>query len=88
MRAAGIFLVFLLLIGHSHATATPPNIVIILTDDLGYGDPGCYNPDSKIPTPNIDRLATEGMRFTDAHAPATRRWSISSSRSSRARTPR
>jgi arylsulfatase A-like enzyme len=49
--------------------ATHPNIVIILTDDLGYGDPGCYNPESKIPTPNIDRLATEGMRFTDAHAP-------------------
>jgi arylsulfatase A-like enzyme len=49
--------------------ATPPNIVIILSDDLGYGDPGCYNPQSKIPTPNIDRLASEGMRFTDAHAP-------------------
>jgi arylsulfatase A-like enzyme len=51
------------------APAVPPNIVIILTDDLGYGDPGCYNPDSKIPTPSIDRLAAEGMRFTDAHAP-------------------
>jgi arylsulfatase A-like enzyme len=51
------------------AHAAPPNIVIILTDDLGYGDPGCYNPESKIPTPNIDRLAAEGMRFTDAHAP-------------------
>jgi arylsulfatase A-like enzyme len=38
-------------------------------DDLGYGDLGCYNPDSKIPTPNIDRLAREGMRFTDAHSP-------------------
>lgn len=45
-----------------------PNIVIILVDDMGYGDPGCYNPESKIPTPNIDRLAQEGMRFTDAHA--------------------
>ncbi len=45
-----------------------PNIVIILVDDMGYGDPGCYNPESKIPTPNIDRLAREGMRFTDAHA--------------------
>jgi arylsulfatase A-like enzyme len=48
-----------------------PNIVYILTDDLGYGDPGCYNKDSKIPTPNIDRLAREGMRFTDAHTPSS-----------------
>lgn len=45
-----------------------PNIVIILADDMGYGDPGCYNSKSKIATPNIDRLAREGMRFTDAHA--------------------
>ena len=36
---------------------------------MGWGDPGCYNPQSKIPTPHIDRLAREGMRFTDAHAP-------------------
>jgi arylsulfatase A-like enzyme len=48
--------------------ASPPNIVILLADDMGYGDPGCYNPQSKIPTPNIDRLAREGLRFTDAHA--------------------
>ena len=46
-----------------------PNIVIILVDDMGYGDPGCYNPQSKIPTPHIDSLAREGMRFTDAHSP-------------------
>jgi arylsulfatase A-like enzyme len=46
-----------------------PNIVYILADDLGYGDVGCYNAASKIPTPNLDRLATEGIRFTDAHAP-------------------
>ena len=46
-----------------------PNIVILLVDDMGYGDPRCYNPQSKIATPNIDRLAREGMRFTDAHAP-------------------
>lgn len=67
------FLVILLALAKSHAPAespaAPPNIVIILTDDLGYGDPGCYNPQSKIPTPTIDRLAAEGMRFTDAHAP-------------------
>src|SRR5712672_4750722 len=48
-----------------------PNIVYILADDLGYGDVGCYNKDSKIPTPNLDRLASAGMRFTDAHAPTS-----------------
>jgi len=51
-----------------HATESP-NIVIIFADDMGYGDPACFNPDSKIPTPHIDRLARQGMRFTDAHAP-------------------
>lgn len=51
--------------------AATPNILFILADDLGYGDVGCYNPDSKIPTPNLDRLAKEGMRFTDAHSPST-----------------
>jgi len=45
------------------------NIVIILADDLGYGDVQCYNPQrGKIPTPNIDRLAAQGMRFTDGHS--------------------
>ena len=48
-----------------------PNIVFILADDLGYGDLGCYNQASKIPTPHLDRLAGEGMRFMDAHAPAS-----------------
>jgi arylsulfatase A len=48
-----------------------PNILIILADDLGYGDVACYNPDTRIPTPNLDRLASEGMRFTDAHSPCT-----------------
>ena len=47
-----------------------PNIVIILADDMGWGDAGCYNPQSKAPTPNIDRLAQQGMRFTDAHSPS------------------
>jgi arylsulfatase A len=47
-----------------------PNIVFILADDLGLGDLGCYNPKSKIATPNMDRIATEGMRFNDAHTPS------------------
>ncbi len=55
--------------GSALTAAGRPNIVFILADDLGYGDPGCYNPASKIPTPNIDRLAAEGMRFTDSHSP-------------------
>jgi arylsulfatase A-like enzyme len=45
-----------------------PNIVIIYADDMGYGDLNCQNPESKIPTPNLDNLAGEGMRFTDAHS--------------------
>jgi len=48
-----------------------PNLLLILADDLGYGDVSCYNDQSKVPTPHIDRLAREGMRFTDAHSPAT-----------------
>jgi arylsulfatase A-like enzyme len=53
-----------------------PNIIFILADDMGYGDPGCYNPASAIPTPNIDRLAAEGIRFTNAHAPGS--WCVPS----------
>ncbi len=48
-----------------------PNILLILADDLGYGDLGAYNRDSRIPTPNLDRLASEGMRLTDAHSPSS-----------------
>jgi arylsulfatase A len=53
------------------APAATPNILVILADDLGYGDVSCYNAQSKIPTPHIDRLAAEGMRFTDAHTPSS-----------------
>lgn len=62
-------LAFVAVAGSLIAAETPPNVVIILLDDMGYGDPGCYNPESKIPTPSMDRLAAQGMRFTDAHAP-------------------
>ena len=50
------------------AKSTRPNIVYFFVDDMGYGDASCLNPDGKIQTPNIDRLAREGMVFTDAHS--------------------
>lgn len=53
------------------ADGAKPNIVLILADDLGYGDVRCYNDQSKVATPHIDRLSHEGMRFTDAHSPCT-----------------
>lgn len=49
----------------------PPNIILIMADDLGYGDLGAYNRDSQIPTPHIDRLAEQGVRFTHAYAPSS-----------------
>lgn len=53
------------------AESSRPNVVLILADDLGYGDLRCYNGKSAVPAPNLDRLAREGMRFTDMHSPAT-----------------
>lgn len=47
-----------------------PNIIFVLADDLGYGDLTCLNKDSRIPTPRMDRLAEEGVHFTDAHTPS------------------
>ncbi len=64
----------LLLLALVAATATTlhanssPNILILYADDMGYGDLAIQNPESKIPTPNLDRLACEGMRFTDGHS--------------------
>ena len=52
------------------APSETPNIVFILADDMGYGDVRTLNPRSTIPTPNLDRLAGEGMTFTDAHTPS------------------
>ena len=72
LRAAMFALVALIALGGVAPAAEPagkPNVVIILADDLGYGDVACYNPErGKIPTPNIDALAKGGMRFTDAHS--------------------
>ena len=51
------------------AAETKPNVIFILADDIGYGDLGCYGA-TKHRTPNCDRLAREGVRFTDGHAPS------------------
>ncbi len=62
---------FLLLIAASVAAPQPaqpkPNIVVVIADDLGYGDVGCYGA-TKVKTPNVDRLANQGLRFTDAYS--------------------
>ena len=65
-RLAMVAAVLLPLVAADH-----PNVVVILADDLGYGDLRCLNPDGRIPTPHCDRLAAEGMRFTDAHTPSS-----------------
>ena len=76
------FILFLFIsfgLGSLNVSATPaaannpkfkPNIIFIMADDMGYGDIQAYNSDSKIDTPNLNQLAKQGMRFTDAHAPA------------------
>jgi arylsulfatase A len=48
--------------------AAKPNVLILYADDLGFGDLGCYNAESKIPTPHLDKLASQGTRFTDGHS--------------------
>ncbi len=75
LRSMSLGLGALLVPGISRAWAEdrqerPPNIVYILADDMGYGDLACQNPESKIPTPHLDKLASEGIRFTDAHSPS------------------
>lgn len=66
LKVLAVVLCFLA--GHS-GTGAPPNVVVIYADDVGWGDLGSYGA-TGIPTPNLDRLAREGVRFTDAHAPA------------------
>ena len=51
------------------AAPKPPNVVIILADDIGYGDFGCYGA-TVVKTPNVDKVATRALRFTDAHTAA------------------
>jgi arylsulfatase A-like enzyme len=67
---AALSMTFCFVLTHSHVSAADrPNIVLIYADDLGYGEAGCYGA-TVVQTPNIDRLAREGLRFTDAHAAA------------------
>ncbi|MFK7790270.1 MAG: arylsulfatase [Phycisphaeraceae bacterium] len=66
-----LFAVLTCLPVHAERRALRPNVVFILADDMGYGDARCYNAESKVPTPNIDKLAAQGMRFTDAHSPSS-----------------
>ena len=70
MRRIAAAVLFTLAAAADSAGQTGPNVVLILADDLGYGDVGAFNPAGRIPTPHLDRLAREGLRLTDAHAPA------------------
>jgi arylsulfatase A len=70
VRIAQMATILFVFIGSPCRAAAPPNVVILFADDLGYGDIGCYNPDSKIPTPHIDGLAADGMRFVNAYSAA------------------
>lgn len=68
MKKLGLILLMLMSIPVLGQNNKKPNVIFIMADDMGYGDPQCYNPASKIPTPNMNRLAEQGMRFTDAHS--------------------
>ncbi len=69
MRLLPLLVAFLVITVASRA-AEKPNIVFILADDLGIGDVRCFNPEGKIATPHMDKLAAGGMKFTDAHTPS------------------
>jgi len=71
-----LFLVLLLvysitIVAQNNINSKKPNIVYVLVDDMGQGDLTCYNPASKIPTVNLDKLAEQGTIFTDAHSGAS-----------------
>jgi arylsulfatase A len=63
-----LFAFYTCILGNAAHAASPPNIIILYADDMGYGDLAANNPASKIPTPRLDRLAAEGIRFTDGHS--------------------
>ena len=60
--SATLLLAFLALLPGPHAAPAKPNFLIILADDMGFSDAGCYG--GEIATPNLDRLAANGLRFT------------------------
>jgi arylsulfatase A len=64
-----LFVALTLLAGNAHAAGEKLNVVFILADDLGWGEVGCYG-QTKIPTPNLDKLAAQGMRFTQHYSGA------------------
>ncbi len=69
---AGTIICFFLVLTVStwaQSTSDKPNVILIYVDDLGYGDLSCYGA-TKVQTPNIDRLASEGRSFFDAHSPS------------------
>ena len=68
--SAALALILAGLLGQDASAPERPNVVVVLADDLGYGDPRCYAAGSRVPTPHIDRLAVEGMRLTDMHTPS------------------
>ena len=68
------FTIFVAFSGVSTSTVLanePPNVILFLMDDMGYGDCRAYNADSKVALPNLEQLATDGMLFTDAHSPSS-----------------
>lgn len=69
-RVIAALMILLPVLSPAQATAAKPNLVFVLFDDMGYGEPTCYRSDSELKTPRLDRLAAAGMRFTDAHSPS------------------